>query len=256
MDAAAARYLHLVRAGDPAPVLELFAGPPAIDDPRHGRVEGRQELARVVEEDAAWLAERATTIEPVRTIVGPERTVAELVLHLEGTGPPVALPVALVGDGGPREQARELRLYFSVWALTGVHRLRPAVLEPDPLLELSDVVARYQDALGDGDLAMILAQFEPDGLAREPAGGAHVHRGREGLERFYRAVLANGGGVGLEHCTATDDGVACALEYNCVLWGRDPLPPQAGVAVYERGPNGLLAAARIYDDVDPPVATS
>jgi hypothetical protein len=30
------------------------------------------------------------------------------------------------------------------------------------------------------------------------------------------------------------------------------LPPQAGVAVYERGTSGLLAAGRIYDDVEPP----
>ena len=30
------------------------------------------------------------------------------------------------------------------------------------------------------------------------------------------------------------------------------MPPQAGIAVYVRGQNGKLAAARIYDDVDPP----
>jgi hypothetical protein len=31
------------------------------------------------------------------------------------------------------------------------------------------------------------------------------------------------------------------------------LPPQAGVAVYDRGASGKLAAARIYDDADPPL---
>jgi hypothetical protein len=31
------------------------------------------------------------------------------------------------------------------------------------------------------------------------------------------------------------------------------LPPQAGISVYERGPDGLLAAARVYDDVETPV---
>jgi hypothetical protein len=44
----------------------------------------------------------------------------------------------------------------------------------------------------------------------------------------------------------------CALEYNVVKWGMTQLPPQAGVAVYVRGESGKLAAARIYDDVDPP----
>ena len=51
----------------------------------------------------------------------------------------------------------------------------------------------------------------------------------------------------------TDDGVRCALEYNCVRWGSHDLPPQAGICVYERGPDGLLAAARVYDDIEAPV---
>ena len=34
--------------------------------------------------------------------------------------------------------------------------------------------------------------------------------------------------------------------------GSHDLPPQAGLGVYERGPDGLLAAARAYDDVVPP----
>ena len=68
------------------------------------------------------------------------------------------------------------------------------------------------------------------------------------------ASFGAGGGVGLEYCAVTDDEVRCALEYNCVRWGRHDLPPQAGLGVYERGPDGLLAAARVYDDVEPPAA--
>ena len=64
---------------------------------------------------------------------------------------------------------------------------------------------------------------------------------------------AGGGGIPLEHCAAIDDGRSCALEYNVVRWGKTELTPEAGVAVYVRGPNGRLAAARIYDDADPPV---
>ena len=48
---------------------------------------------------------------------------------------------------------------------------------------------------------------------------------------------------------------ACAAPWNilnCVRWGSHDLPPQAGIGVYERGPDGLLAAARVYDDVEPP----
>jgi len=46
----------------------------------------------------------------------------------------------------------------------------------------------------------------------------------------------------------------CA-RYNVVRWGKTELPPQAGVAVYVRGQSGMLAAARIYDDVNPPLGS-
>jgi hypothetical protein len=84
-------------------------------------------------------------------------------------------------------------------------------------------------------------------------GGAYVHTGADGLRAFYELLFSNGGGIALEPCTAVDDGRACALEYNVVQWGVTELPPQAGVAVYVRGQSGKLAAARIYDDADPPV---
>jgi len=62
------------------------------------------------------------------------------------------------------------------------------------------------------------------------------------------------GGIGLQHCAVTDDGVRCAVEYNAVRWGSHDLQPQAGLGVYERGADGLLAAVRIYDDVEAPAA--
>jgi hypothetical protein len=65
-------------------------------------------------------------------------------------------------------------------------------------------------------------------------------------------MFANSGGIGLDHYPLTDAGVRCAIEYNGVRRGTTEIPPQAGVAVYERGGSGLLAAARIYDHVGPP----
>jgi hypothetical protein len=66
-------------------------------------------------------------------------------------------------------------------------------------------------------------------------------------------LFSNGGGIPLEHCSVADDGRTCALEYNVVGWGKTELRPEAGVAVYVRGQSGKLAAARIYDDADPPL---
>jgi hypothetical protein len=129
--------------------------------------------------------------------------------------------------------------------------VRPAILEPGPA-HPGDVVGRYQAALAAGDAAAAVATFEPDGYYREPLGPSSAHRGASELGSFFTRCFSAGGGIGLQHCAVTDDGVRCALEYNCVRWGRHDLPPQAGVGLYERGPDGLLAAVRVYDDVEPP----
>ena len=98
-----------------------------------------------------------------------------------------------------------------------------------------------------------MSTFAPDGYFREPIGPHPAHRGTAELRSFFTRCFSAGGGIGLQHCAVTDDGVRCALEYNCVRWGSHDLPPQAGIGVYERGPDGLLAAARVYDDVEAPV---
>jgi hypothetical protein len=114
------------------------------------------------------------------------------------------------------------------------------------------VVGRYQVALDKGDAEAILGTFAPDGYLREPIGPHNTHRGTPELRSFFTKCFSAGGGVGLQSCAVTDDGVRCAVEYNCVRWGTHDLPSQAGIGVYERSPDGLLAAVRIYDDVEAP----
>jgi hypothetical protein len=181
--------------------------------------------------------------------------VEEVVVHLDGKNGRVALPLAIVVDHR-KGRMGEVRIYFSSWALTGRHENRPPLLQPNSEVPLPDVVGEYQRALAAGDVDAIVSTFEADAYAREPAGGEHVHTGRDGLRAFYEWLFSNGGGIPLEHCTVTDNGRVCALEYNVVRWGRTDLPPQAGVAVYVRGESGKLAAARIYDDADPPLGSA
>jgi SnoaL-like domain len=138
--------------------------------------------------------------------------------------------------------------------LTGAHAIRPPLLQPVAGLHESDVVSEYQRALAAGDVEAAVATFEPDGYMLEPAGGEYIHRGPDELRALYRSFFANGGGIPLEHCAVTDDGRACALEYNVVAWGRTELPPEVGIAVYVRGDSGKLAIARVYDDSQPPLS--
>ena len=164
--------------------------------------------------------------------------------------------MAIVSDRNPDRTLKVIRVYHGLWPLTGEHRVRPPLLPEDPGLHAEGAPGEYQRALAEGDPEAVVATFETLGYAREPSGGAYLHRGTEALRRLYAHLFANGGGIPLEHCTLTDDGVRCAIEYNCVRWGLTDVPPQAGVAVYERGSGRLLLlAARIYDDVEPPAVS-
>lgn len=242
------RYLPLLVTGDADGLASLFEREPLLDDPGEGRVEGHGTLLRFVQSSHKWLVEKQAQAEHFALTVSGERSVAEQVLHLTIDGKRIGLPVALVGERGAGGKLRELRIYHSMWPLTGGHKVRSPLLQAAHNLELPQVVERYQWALGTAELDTILSVFEPDGYAQEPSGGEYVHRGPEGRRELYSALFSDGG-IPLEHCSVTFDGTRCAIEYNVVRWGEHRLKPQAGVAVYEIGPSGLLAAARIYDDV-------
>jgi SnoaL-like protein len=243
-----------VLAGEFDALVGSFAGEPELHHPVRGRIRGVEAFEAYVTETKMWLRQRNAAVENVEYVVAGRRGFVEVVLHLDGQTGRVDLPVAVVSEKQSDGRIVELRIYYSSWPLTGRHANRPPLLQHDRELRETDVVAEYQAALLAGDVDAIVSAFEPDGYAREPAGGHHVHRGREGLRAFYELLFSNDGGISLEHCALSDDKRVCALEYNVVRWGRTELPPEAGVAVYVRGQSGKLAAARIYDDVDPPLA--
>ncbi len=212
---------------------------PVLDDPRVGYVEGTRELRAFASGTTDWLRERDAVVENVALTRTSTRTVEEVVLNLlVDDGARVELPVAVVSDRNPDRTLKVIRVYHSTWPLTGEHRVRPPRLPTDPDLHAEGTPGDYQRALAEGDLEEIVATFEPDGYAREPSGAAYLHRGTGALRQLYAHMFANGDGIVLEHCTLTDDGVKCAIEYNCVRWGTTDILPQAGVAVYERGGGG------------------
>jgi hypothetical protein len=247
-------YFDGLLTGETDALIQSFSGEPEVHYPDRGRVKGARAFSAYAAGTKAWLEGREASVEHLGMVRTERRSVGEAILRLSGEGGRVDLPVAVVSDQRPDGTMEEVRVYYSSWQLTGRHSNRPPMLQPDPELREPDVVGDYQRALATGDLDAVLASFEPDGYAREPAGSDYLHQGPEGLHGFYTSLFSNGGGIPLEHCTFTDDKRACGLEYNVTRWGKTELPPQAGVAVYVRGESGKLAAARIYDDVDPPLA--
>ena len=245
-----AQYLTALNEGDARVLENAWPGDVVVYDPRAGEIRGHQQLRRFVRSNVSWLAERQARIETVASTRVPGRAVVELLAHLPDGRPKLAWPVAVVAEC-PDDGSVVFRTYCSQWPVDGRRHVRAPILEPDSA-HPTDVVGRYQSALAAGDADAIVATFAPGGYFRESIGPHSIHRGAAELHSFFTACFSAGGGIRLQHCAVTDDGMRCAVEYNCVRWGSYDVPPQAGIAIYERGADGLLAAARVYDDVEPP----
>jgi ketosteroid isomerase-like protein len=243
------QYLTALSEGDTHPLETVWPGDVVVHDPRAGEVRGHRQLRRFVRRSQDLLAERKARIETVATTAVETRAVVELLVHLEHDGREVAWPVAVVAES-PDDRSVVFRTYCSQWPVDGRRHLRTPILEPGDAGP-GDVVARHLAALEAGDADAAAGTFDPDGYLQEPLDG-RLHHGTDELRSYFAAHLT-GGGIDLQPCAVTDDGARCAVEYNCVRWGGHDLPAQAGIGVYERGRDGLLAAVRRYDDVEGPV---
>jgi ketosteroid isomerase-like protein len=249
-----AQYFAALNEGNTHLLETVWPGEVVIHDPRAGEIRGHKQLREFVSANKSLFAKRHARTETVASTVVGRRAVVELVAHLIYDGREVAWPIAVVAES-PDDSSVVFRTYCSQWPVDGRRHLRPPILKSGTA-NPGGVVGRYQAALDAGDADAVVGTFEPDGYYREPIGPHNAHRGAPELRSFFRTCFSAGGGIGLERCAVTDDGVRCALEYNCVRWGSHDIPPQAGIGVFERGPDGLLAAARVYDDVEAPAGLS
>jgi ketosteroid isomerase-like protein len=247
-------YFAALNKGDTHALETVWPGEVVIYDPRAGEVRGHHQVRRFIGRNLSWLAGLHARAETVAATCAGGRAVVELLAHVDHNGRELAWPVAVVAES-PDELSVVFRTYCSQWPVDELRHIRPPILKPGQDRP-GDVVGRYQAALAAGDAEAVVRTFAPDGYFRGPFGPDHAHRGSAELRAFYTMCFSAGGGIGLEDCAVTDDGVRCALEYNCLRWGSHDLPPQAGLGVYERGPDGLLTAARAYDDIEPPIGLS
>src|SRR5262245_13341461 len=244
-----AQYLKALNDGGPRTLERVWPGEVVIHDPRAGEIRGHRQLRTFIHDNRVWMTAHESRINAFASISVGQRAVVELMAHILHNGTEVAWPMAVVAES-PDERSVDFRTYCSQWPVDGVRHVRPPVLEAGEV-GTRDVVARQLEALARGDLESLVANFAPDGYVREPIGPDSVHRGPDELRAYYAGRFGNGH-ISLQPCAAVDDGVRCALEYNLIGLGA----PQAALAVFERTPDGLLAAIRLYDDIDRSMVSS
>jgi hypothetical protein len=247
------QYVAALTDGTVRGLETAWPGEVVVHDPYSGTVRGHRQLRQFVRRSRARLAARRA-LERVAATSVRGRAVVELLVHLRGDGPDVDWPVAVVAES-PDDRSAVFRTYCSQRPVDGRCHLRPPILGPGAERP-GDVAGRYQAAIRAGDVEATVAAFAPDGYYRGPLGLPATHRGTRELRSFFTGYFGAGGGMVLEHCAVTDDGVRCALEYNCVRWGGHDMAPQAGICMHERGADELLAAVRVYDDVEAPAAVT
>jgi hypothetical protein len=248
-----AQYLRALEEGKARLLEKVWPGHVVVYDPLVGEIQGHNELRHFVTSNRTWLADHRARTETVAATRVGRRAVVELLATVEENGREVPWPIAVVAESAD-EDSIVFRTYCSTLPHSGQRHLRPPILEPGRHYP-DDVVGRYWAALHAGHADEIVETFLPDGCFRGPIGPDALHCGTDALRSFYLDCFSTGGIV-LEPCALTDDGQRCALEYNCLRWGSDDLPPQAGLAVFERGAGELLAAVRVYDDVVRPSTQS
>ena len=232
-----------------------------VDDPIFGRTTGMPALARYLDEVAAWLSKHDGAFDQVAFVTGSDRDVTEGTLSLTFEGRRVQVPLAVVAERRPEREV-EMRLYYSTKPIKGTRAVRSPLLPQDDEVAVPVQVAAQLDALSRADIGGVLASFEEGATLRDAAGETHVKKGDGGpLRAFYEKVVcaipaaaarpaARGTGIEVLKGARADDGRICALEYTVVRVHGKNVPPQAGLAVYERGETGLLRAVRIYEDVE------
>src|SRR4051812_17716120 len=245
------QYFTALEQGDVGALETVWSGTVVVHDPRAGRVTGHANLSRFVRKNQDWLAAHRVRVETIASTRVEGRAVVELLAHVADGSRSLAWPVAVVAESSG-DASVEFRTYCSQWAVDHKRRLRQAILDPHEV-ELPPMVDRLLDAMAAGDADAAARCFDPHGSLREPLPQLAAPRGFDDLRSYFARQFSAGGGIELRPCAVTDDGVRCAVELNCVRWGDHDMVPQAGIAVYERGADGRLLEARLYDDIEAPV---
>ncbi len=244
-------FLPAIVAGDLSGAEALFSDGIDVYDHWFGHVTDAAELKKM-SAHFREIAGAAPRLQTIATRITKSRVFTEQILLVPSaaTRKNLELGFIVIGDKAANGKLRQIRLYYTRWPFGEKHSVRPPINEklwdgPHP----DDVLAVYWHGLTSGSWEAISKAFEADMYFREPSGPPYVHWGYEQVKAYYGGLFSSGA-MDIRDNVVTDDGVCAAVEFTVYSFGGNPITPQSGCAVYERGRSGLLMGVRIYDDIE------
>jgi hypothetical protein len=250
--------------GDLPLVRSLYSGPADIDDPFAGhQVDGAFE--RMV---TAWRPVQGATVESLTTThstAADGYVGTELELRLRIDGKPRKLSIVAVSEVAADGRFERTRLYYRRANIDGQQHYRDRMLQDEIHVRFHPIIEKYQRALLERNTEDFIATFAEDGYFDGHGGpldqgdglvdlslgqGMGLYVGHDQLYRGIGQMMEIGKAESpagrLEHVNAFSDGTTTVLEFNILRPEENRV--HAGVACYEVNKDGLMQAARVYDE--------
>ena len=247
-------YLSTLVQADVEAMIRLIGANSIIEDPRFPGNKGETQITKFVTDFQSWTADMSPKTEHLRTTATDHRVMSEDILHIKFSGETWELPVATIVSKDADSGVNCVHIYYTNWPFNKKHSVRKNLFSvplPDQD-EFGGAILNYVQSLLSGDLEKIRQSFEPDIYFREASGPPYVHWGRNAVVDYFKGLFANGAPM-LRDDTVNDDGRTVFMEFSVIGWNGQKRPEErweAGLAVYERSRDGLIAGIRIYDDVE------
>ena len=212
------------------------------------RASGRS--GRTPPQSSAWLAQRNATVEDIDHVVLEAHGFEEVVLHLDGEEG--RSPVRTRRRPRARRPDRRAADLLQPLAADRPPRDPPTAVAARPraarIRHRRRVPARARGRRrrrGRGGVR--------SGRLRARARGRRARPRAEACARSTSGCSRTAAGSRWSTARSSTTGARARSSTTSCGGGETELPPQAGIGVYVRGESGKLAAARVYDDAEPPL---
>ncbi len=252
---AAESYIPLLTSGQAEALQAVLGASGVVHDHKFGVVPSADIESGLVGAWADWLSpHQFVKTKHLRTTNAGARVIAESIIHLtHEDGRALQWPFATVAVANAAGDGVDLYIYYTIWPILKAHTVRPPVFE-EPQLDTmpSPLLQAYHKCLTTGDVDGLDNVLATDAYIRESSGPPYVHWGIPAVSDYFRGLFKDGAPL-MRSERVTADERCTFLEFTVIGWNGEEWPEerhQGGAGIWEVNQDGLMAAVRVYDDIE------